>query len=146
MMKTIFKEQESQFGKEDVLLSCNHYKRIRHLVSHKRWEHYLSSKKKMSTLDVVWLLDETEHDISLHAKTVKAPVFLRLPNYLKLIFTFSCKIALRNSFLLSYLRFMIRCKEQEIGFEKRMSCYNIIGLDILLFMGVRTIFVKVLAS
>ena len=101
----------------------------------------------MSTLDVVWLLDETEHDISLHAKTVKAPVFLRLPNYLKLIFTFSCKIALRNSFLLSYLRFMIRCKEQEIGFKKRMpSCYNIIGLDILLFMGVRTIFVKVLAS
>ena len=78
----------------------------------------------MSTLDVVWLLDETEHDISLHAKTVKAPVFLRLPNYLKLIFTFSCKIALRNSFLLSYLRFMIRCKEQEIGFEKRMSCSN----------------------
>ena len=42
-----FKEQKSQFEvEEDVALSCNHYKRIRHLVSHKRWEHYLSSKKK----------------------------------------------------------------------------------------------------
>ena len=64
-----------------------------------------------------------------------------------MILPFLAKIAIINSFLLSYLRFMIRCKEQEIGFKKRMpSCYNIIGLDILLFMGVRTIFVKVLAS
>lgn len=31
-----FKEQKSQFEEEDVALSCNHYKRIRHLVSHKR--------------------------------------------------------------------------------------------------------------
>ena len=36
-------------------------------------------KKRMSTLDIFWLLDETEHDISLHAKTVKAPVFLKSP-------------------------------------------------------------------
>ena len=45
-------------------------------------------KKKMSTLEIVWLLDEIEHDIRLHAKTVKAPVFLKSPNY---HFTFSSK-------------------------------------------------------
>ena len=79
-----FKEQKSQFEEEDVALSCNHYKRIRHLVSHKRWEHYLSSKKKwvVRLIYLVWLLDETKHDISLHAKTVKAPIFLKSPNYL----------------------------------------------------------------
>ena len=94
------------------------------------------------------MLDETEHEISLHAKTVKPPVFLKVTKLSWTSFlTFLANIGIRNSFLLSYLRFMIRCKEQEIGFKKRMpSCYNIIGLDIMLFMGVRTIFVKVLAS
>ena len=65
----------------------------------------------------------------LACKNCQSTSFLKVTKlsfkmFKNIILPFLAKISIRNSFLLSYLRFMIRCKEQEIGFEKRMSCSN----------------------
>ena len=91
-----FKEQKSQFEEEDVALSCNHYKRIRHLVSHKRWEHYLSSEKKneYAWCSLVAWWNRAWHQLA--CKNCQSTSFLKVTKLsFKMLkkhnFTFSCK-------------------------------------------------------